>query len=293
MDLPPVARAYRLPVTGPAAQASSGAGRFTNVQRMARVASTNTAALEAAAAGAPEGLVVVAEEQTAGRGRLGRTWVAPPGATLVCSALLRPPWPLEGGTAFLLTASLALAAREAAAACAGVTLGLKWPNDLLAGGGVGGGKVAGILAEVARDGAVVVGIGCNLAATAGGYPPGATSLEALAGHPVGREGFLDVLLSGLERRYGLLVEDHVAGNAALVAEARGASATLGRAVRVELPSGEVLEGEAVALRDDGRLVVVRRDGGQVVVEAGDVVHLRHAPVRAGRSLERGPGGQVP
>lgn len=220
--------------------------------------------------------MVVADEQTAGRGRLGRSWTAPPGATLLCSVLLRPPLPPDGALAFLVTACVALAARQAAAELVGVTLGCKWPNDLLAGEA----KVAGILAERAPDGAVVVGIGCNLNEPPPGgspYPPGAASLAALAGRPVGREPFLAALLAGLERRYGALGDSRTGGRAALLAEARGASATLGSPVRVELPSGDHLEGVAVALRDDGRLVVARPDGASVVIEAGDVVHLRHRP----------------
>ena len=260
-------------MTGPGAQASSGPGRFTNLLRLARVASTNTTALEAAAAGAPEGLVVVAREQTAGRGRLGRSWVGPPGACLLCSVLLRPGRALGTDVGFLATASVALAAREAAAH-AGATLGLKWPNDLLAGTA----KVAGVLAEAGEGGAVVVGIGCNLATPAdGGYPPGATSIEEVAGRPVDPQAYLDALLRGLERRYGALTDRPDDGRRALVDEVRASSVTLGSAVRVELPSGEVLEGEAVAIRDDGRLVVALAGGRQAVVEAGDVVHLRHAP----------------
>ncbi len=286
-------------MNSPAAQASSpGAGRFATVRRLQRTTSTNTVALAAAAAGAPEGLVVLADEQTAGRGRLGRSWTAPPGATLLCSVLLRPPDPPDGALAFLLTACLALAARQAAAELVAVTLGCKWPNDLLAGEA----KVAGILAERAPDGAVVVGIGCNLnqpAPGAPGYPPGAASLEGLAGRPVGREPFLAALLAGLERRYGAVVDPQPAGRAALLAEARGASATLGSPVRVELPGGGRLVGVAVALGDDGRLVVARPDGTEAVVEAGDVVHLRHggAPLPRGAAQPQvgGPveGDRVP
>lgn len=275
-------------MTGPAAQASSsGAGRFTNLRRLRRTPSTNTVALEAAAAGTPEGLVVVAHDQTAGRGRLGRPWVAPPGAALLCSVLLRPP---EAASAFLLMASVTLAARAAAGSLAGVALGCKWPNDLLAGEE----KVAGVLAERAPDGAVVVGIGCNVSeAPDGGYPPGATCLEAVAGRPVALEPLLGAFLVELESRYGRLVEDPDLGRTGLLKEARAASATLGRPVRVELPGGEVVEGTAAELRDDGRLVVVRRGAGPLVVEVGDVVHLRHGPGDAPPPAAPGGGGRVP
>lgn len=266
----------------PGGQASSGAGRFTNLWHLGRVGSTNDVALEAAARGEAEGLVVVADEQLAGRGRLGRTWVAPARSALLCSVLLRPA-PLGPGSGFLAVSAVALAARRAAADLAGVDLGLKWPNDLLAGDD----KVAGVLAEVGAGGAVVVGIGCNLAKVEGALPAGATSLEEAGGTRVGRDAFLDRLLAGLEARYGALVAGPE-GGAALLAEARAASATLGRIVRVELPGGRHVVGEAAALLDDGRLVLDRAGapggtgpGERVVVEAGDVVHLRALPGQAG------------
>lgn len=263
----------------PAGQASSAAGRFTNLVVLGRVGSTNAVALDAAAAGADEGLVVVADEQTAGRGRLGRSWQAPPGACLLCSVLLRPDEEALAEIGFLLTGCVALAAREAAARLAGVACGLKWPNDLL----VGGKKLAGVLAERAVDGGVVVGIGCNLATPFPGcWPDGATSLEEASGRLVGRDAFLEAFLAGLERRYGLLAPAApAAGRRVVLEEVRSALATLGAAVRVHLPSGEVVDGVATALRDDGRLVVAT-GSSELVVEAGDVVHLRHAPAPEGR-----------
>lgn len=275
-----------------AGQASSGAGRFTNLRHLARAGSTNTVALEAAGAGAAEGLVVVADEQTAGRGRLGRSWVTPPGASLLCSVVLRPDAALAGtapaAAGFLATAAVALAGRQAARSCYGVECGLKWPNDLLAGGR----KVAGVLAERAPDGAIVVGIGCNLSSPVPGcWPPGATSLaEVAGGRSVGRDTFLEAFLAGLEDRYGHLAQSPAEGRRRLVEEVRAASATLGAEVRVELPSGEAVLGRAVAIRDDGRLVVARRSGGELVVEAGDVVHVRHRPPDR---PARGPSGRVP
>lgn len=260
-------------------EASSGVGRFTNVVRLRRVGSTNTVALDLAAEGAVEGLVVVADEQTAGRGRLGRTWVAAPDSSLLCSVLLCPDDAVHPEAGFLVTACVALAAREAAASCAGVACGLKWPNDLL----VGGSKVAGILAERARGGGIVVGLGCNLARPSGGArPPGATSLEEASGAaPVSRDAFLHAFLVALERRYGPLAvaaspAEAAGARSVLLDEVRAASATLGSSVRVELPSGVAVVGRAAAIRDDGRLVVTRPGGDPLVVEAGDVVHLRHA-----------------
>jgi len=299
---------YRLGVSGPAfstcrptaagrrlgGQASSAAGRFTNLVRFAQVGSTSTVALELAAGGAPEGLVVVADHQTAGRGRLGRAWEAPVGTSLLCSILLRPGEAALLGSGFLLTACVALAARDAATDLYGVTCMLKWPNDLL----VGDQKVAGVLAErttSSREAApgIVVGIGCNLRRLdEGAWPAGGTSLEeASGGRLVERDRFLEVLLGALEPRYARLLEgaDDLGLKEApwLVEEVHRASATLGRIVRVELPSGQVLEGQAVALRGDGRLIVAARSG-EVVVEAGDVIHLRHGSPAPGAV-----GGQVP
>jgi BirA family biotin operon repressor/biotin-[acetyl-CoA-carboxylase] ligase len=275
-----------------AGQASSGVGLFTNLWRLGRVDSTNARALEAAATGAPEGLVVVADEQTAGRGRLGRTWEAPPGACLLCSVLLRPSELVLGEIGFALGACAGLAAREAAALLAGVACDLKWPNDLL----VRGRKLAGVLAEAAPTGGVVVGIGCNLATPwAGCWPAGATSLEeASNGRVVERDAFLEAFLVGFERRYELLCGDPLGGGRRKVLdEARSALCTLGALVRVELPSGRAIEGTATALRDDGRLVVALGEGDEAVIEAGDVVHLRH---RSDAEATRGPStarGQVP
>lgn len=284
-----MSRAPEEPGHRSAGQASSAAGRFTNLVVLGRVSSTNAVALEASAAGAPEGLVVVADEQTSGRGRLGRSWEAPAGASLLCSVLLRPHEAdlRELGSGFLLTACVALAAREAARALAAVTCELKWPNDLL----VGGRKLAGVLAERAVDGGVVVGIGCNLTTPVPGcWPHGGTSLEEVSGRAVGRDAFLEAFLGGIERRYAPLASDPLgAGRQRVLEEARAALSTLGAPVRVDLPSGRVVEGTATALRDDGRLVVASR-AGELVVEAGDVVHLRHAPA-VGPAVD--PKGRVP
>jgi BirA family biotin operon repressor/biotin-[acetyl-CoA-carboxylase] ligase len=134
-------------------------GTRFEVRRFEELDSTNRYLLDQARAGAPEGLVAVADHQTAGRGRLGRRWEAPAGAGLLVSVLLRPSLPIE--ELHLCTVAVALAARSACTEAAGVEPGLKWPNDLI----VGERKVAGILAE-AREGAVVVGIGVNVA-----WPP--------------------------------------------------------------------------------------------------------------------------
>jgi BirA family biotin operon repressor/biotin-[acetyl-CoA-carboxylase] ligase len=228
------------------------------VEWFATLDSTNRHALTAARAGAADGLVVVADEQTAGRGRLGRTWESPPGASLLVSVLLRRGHP---HTHALMAAALALAG--AVEEVAGVDARLKWPNDLV----VGDRKLAGLLADAEGD-AVVVGAGCNvnwdsfpaeLAATA-------TACNLETGHPVDRDELLDAFLDALERTS--------ARGAAVVPEYSARLATIGRRVRVEPIRGDDLVGTAVAVTGDGALVV-RDDGGvDHTVVAADVVHLR-------------------
>src|SRR5438093_6330551 len=154
------------------------------VRRFAELDSTNRWLLDEARAGAGEGLAVVADHQTAGRGRLGRTWVAPPGSSLLVSVLFRPR-SLEAG--HLLTTAVALAACDACGRVAGVAPDLKWPNDLL----VDDRKLGGILAE-AEGPAVVVGLGLNVSSTSGA-PETAVALREVAGHDVDRAALLDWL----------------------------------------------------------------------------------------------------
>lgn len=207
------------------------------VARLAETTSTNTVVAEEARLGAEEGLVVVADYQSAGRGRFDRRWEAPPGTALLFSVLLRPG--LLGARALaperghLALAAVSLAVAEAAQEVAGVRLVLKWPNDLL---GPDGRKVAGVLAEVVqgpaaaggatKDGhAVVVGVGLNVSWA----PEGASSLEALAGRPVDRDALLSATLAALARLYGHW-EDVAHRYRALLA-------TIGREVVVRLAAG--------------------------------------------------------
>lgn len=215
--------------------------RFADIRWLAEVASTNDVLVALARGGAPDGLVVVADHQTAGRGRRGRTWEAPAGSSLLASVLLRPAPPL-------VTLAAGLAAADACAEVAGVEVALKWPNDLLL---AGGGKLGGILAE-AVGGAAVVGLGLNVDWGGAPLPAGAASL----GRPVDRRALLDAWLRGLDQPGDVL------------ARYRERCSTIGRRVRVQLVDG-VLEGVATAVEGDGRLVV----GGRPVA-AGDVVHLR-------------------
>ena len=224
--------------------------------------STNRYALDEARRGALEGLVVVADFQTAGRGRRGRGWVAPPGASLLVSVLLRPSLPPERTPLVSMACGVAMAA--AVTRVAGFTPGLKWPNDLV----VGDRKLAGILAE--RDGnAVVVGIGVNVEWH--DFPPeiaeSATACNLEAGRAVDRDALLEAFLADLDARS--------ADFAVITAEYRSRLATLGRRVRVER-SGDVLVGRAVNVGEAGQLLVQDQRGDVVEVHVGDVVHLRDA-----------------
>ena len=222
-----------------------------DVVRFPTIDSTNTWVLARAREGAPEGLVAVADHQSVGRGRLGRVWEAPAGANLLMTVLLRP-----AEVSYRSLACVALAAREASAAAAGVSAGLKWPNDLVVEGGSR--KLAGVLAETDGAGAVAVGIGLNVAWA----PPGAAHL----GIHVSRDGVLDALLISLA---GWLDR-----TPAEVASAyRAACVTLGQAVRVDLVDGESFEGMAADVDDAGRLLV-EVNACLRTVDVADVVHLR-------------------
>jgi BirA family transcriptional regulator, biotin operon repressor / biotin---[acetyl-CoA-carboxylase] ligase len=220
--------------------------RFSDVRWFAELDSTNRLAAELARAGAPDGVVVGADHQTAGRGRRGRRWESRPGGSLLVSVVLRPVPPL-------VTLAAGVAAAEACEAVAGRPVRLKWPNDLLVDGHR---KVGGILSELVGD-AAVVGLGVNLTWA----PPGAASLgpsgpgSGVAGPEVDRDGLLAAYLRALDRPDGVL--DRY----------RARCATLGRHVRVQLPR-ETVEGRATDVDEEGRLVV---DGRRI--GAGDVVHL--------------------
>lgn len=218
--------------------------------------STNAVVAERARAGEPAGLVVVAEAQTAGRGRLDRSWVSPPRAGLTFSVLLRPELPVSQWPWLPLWTGLAIA--RALRERADVAAELKWPNDVL----VDGRKLCGVLAEVPAPGALVVGIGLNVTTTPDELPHGqATSLRLCGARTTDR----DTVLRALLRSLTTVLADPVAAREAY-SERCG---TLGRRVRLELPAGASVEGLAEAVDPGGRLVV---DG--VPYDAGDVVHLR-------------------
>src|ERR1700691_5747845 len=241
-------------------------GLWREIRVTGETGSTHADLLAEARAGAAEGLVLVAETQTGGRGRLGRSWSSPPRAALTVSVLLRPaavppaarPWlPLLTGIA------VAAALRDEA----GVTAGLKWPNDVL----VADRKIAGILAEAQGD-AVVAGVGLNVTLTEAELPvPTATSRVLENAACLDRERLLAAVLTKLAGQYTAWAAGPDA--AALRAEYLRWCVTVGREVRVELPGGAVLIGTADDVDESGRRAV-RTGSGTTLVGAGDVVHVR-------------------
>lgn len=275
--------------------------RFGPVEHVAETGSTNADLVAGAAVASggsvvmPDGSVLVADHQTAGRGRLDRRWDAPPAANLLFSVLLRPTWDPDRHP--LVTTTLAVATVDALGTH-GVQAAVKWPNDVLLVGGTAPGKVAGILAELVAGGpagggglipagsgglpdetsggasvAIVVGMGVNVGwpALSDDAPPGATSLAA-AGHMIDRAELLESVLARFEARLTDLEAPDGPERLRLAHLER--SATVGVEVRVDMPDGPVT-GTAVGLALDGSLLVDSGDG-PVSFRAGDVVHLRPA-----------------
>jgi BirA family biotin operon repressor/biotin-[acetyl-CoA-carboxylase] ligase len=267
--------------------------RFTEIRRFARLDSTNRYLLDVARRRPQPNLVAVAEHQSAGRGRLGRTWEAPPGANLLVSMLLLPSTPIE--QLHLCSAAVSLAAADACH-LVDVEASLKWPNDLV----VGERKLAGVLSETvptewtvagengagaaaAAPRAVVVGVGVNVL-----WPPGdddpawasvpselrgsATSVVREARRSVSPDVLLGHMLLALDARVGAL--DDASGRLSLAQEYRARCATIGRRVRVVRTDDEVV-GYALDITPEGHLLV---DVGACIttVTAGDVVHVRGA-----------------
>jgi BirA family transcriptional regulator, biotin operon repressor / biotin---[acetyl-CoA-carboxylase] ligase len=248
--------------------ALAGSGLWRGVEVVEAIGSTNAELAARAAADEPAGLVLVAEHQQAGRGRLDRTWVSPPRAGLTVSVLLRPDVPAARRAWLSLLTGVALA--EAVEGEVGVRTSLKWPNDLLAPDGA---KLAGILAEGAGT-AVVVGVGLNVSTRRDELPDAGTSLALVAGGPVDRATVLVAFLQAFERRYTgweQAVGDPVASGLAQDYLAR--CSTVGASVTVTRPDGPPLEGVAEAVDWDGRLVV-RTPTGTVPLASGDVQQVR-------------------
>lgn len=249
-------------------------GPYAALDVVARTGSTNHDLRNAG--GLPDRTVLVAELQTAGRGRAGRQWVAPARSGLFFSVLLRPAGVPASRWGWLpLVAGVALA--SAVGAAAAVPAVLKWPNDLLLGPRQR--KAAGILAEVVGGDALVLGIGLNVSLDPSELPvPEATSLLIEGAATTDRDVLLAAVLTELaavEQRWRGTGGDVDANG--LRDRYRGLCATIGRQVRVELPSGRPLLGAAVDVDVAGRLVVRGEDGVRTAVSAGDVGHVRPAP----------------
>jgi BirA family biotin operon repressor/biotin-[acetyl-CoA-carboxylase] ligase len=264
-------------------------GPWRRLEVRAETGSTNADAAEAARQGEPEGLVVVAERQTAGRGRLGRSWQSPSRAGIAMSVLLRPGepdpdrgWPAVPANRYgwlPLLAGVALA--SAVARLTELSAVLKWPNDLL----IDGAKCAGILAEgvpgpvPGQPPAIVLGLGLNVTLRADELPVNptglpATSLRLAGATDTDRDPLLRAVLRAIASWYGRWRA--AAGDA----EACGLReaylhhcVTVGRQVRVLLPAGDELVGTATTVDPEGRLMVTA-DGVQHRIAAGDVLHLR-------------------
>lgn len=246
-------------------------GLWREIRVVEEAGSTNADLAALAREGAAPGLVLVAEAQTTGRGRLGRIWTAPSRSGLTFSVLLPPEDSvIRLGWLPLLAGVAVVSALRALPEIEGVPRGrmgeavLKWPNDVM----IGERKLAGILAE--RSGAgIIIGIGLNVSLRADELPvPTATSL-ALEGAPADRDPLLRAILRELAARHARFGEDEAAPREAY----RAVCATLGRQVRVELPGGSFLTGEASDIEEAGRLVV-RAPDGEHLLGAGDVVHVR-------------------
>lgn len=246
-----------------------------------RVDSTNRIALEMASQGLPGGIVILAEAQEKGKGRLGREWFSPEGMNLYFSLLLRPYQPARDFPLYSLATSVALI--EAIQRITGLAVQIKWPNDVV----LEDKKLAGILLESEVRGdqspSLVVGVGVNVNIGLNDFPPelqkSATSLRMALGRPVDRADLLIELFNQLVEQYRL-VDD----KALLIQAVRQHCQTLGRRVRVQTARQE-FEGWAEDLQEDGALLIRMGDGNQRRILVGDVTHLREVkePSAYGRS----------
>ncbi len=240
-------------------------GRWRRIVSLAETDSTQRVACELARQGTEEGTTVIADRQTAGRGRLGRSWYSPVSANLYCSIVLRPT--VAPARVPQLALVIGLAVAETVSATSGLSAALKWPNDVL----IRGRKVAGVLtemeAEVERVHHVIAGIGVNLNAV--DFPPElattATSLRLEGGRPVDRVAFTAALLGAVERRYERYLAE---GFAPMRHEWEQISWLRGKEIRVTSSEG-VLEGRVLGVDDDGALELATPLGRRRVV-AGEV-----------------------
>jgi BirA family transcriptional regulator, biotin operon repressor / biotin---[acetyl-CoA-carboxylase] ligase len=236
-----------------------------------RTESTNSVALQLDAQSGPHGTAVIAEEQTAGRGRLGRDWHSEKSSGIYTSIILRPPLP--PAAAPILTLLAGVAAHHAVGSAAGLGVDIRWPNDLL----LNGKKVCGILtemkAEVDRLHMVVLGIGINVnhSSMPEELQDIATSLALEGGRHYSRLHILAELFRDVERYYHLLLTE---GNAAIVREWSAASSySEGKRVRVKAGASNY-SGTTAGLGQSGALKILRDDGRQELLVAGEITELR-------------------
>ncbi len=263
---------------GPDNEASAVNKLFARPTHFTEIDSTNRYLVDRARAGDPEGTVAIADLQSAGRGRLGRSWVSAPGSSLLCSMLFRPSLALDGF--HLVMTTVALGAQQAIAELSGVTVSLKWPNDLL----YLDKKVAGLLAEIVETDAghaLVVGIGINLHWPGGQAPVDpetgsddlgerATTLALASGRVVDRDALVAAMLENIARDYVRLGDPEFEGQ--LMQRYREVLGTLGRRVRIE-QRGRTFEADAIGVTQAGHLQV--STGAEVLeLDAADVIHLR-------------------
>jgi BirA family transcriptional regulator, biotin operon repressor / biotin---[acetyl-CoA-carboxylase] ligase len=236
-----------------------------------QIGSTNDEALLLAAQGAQHGTVVVAEEQTRGRGRLQRSWVSAAGCGICFSIILRSPLPVQEAPQSTMVAALALV--KVLSESYGLRVSIKWPNDVL----LGGKKVAGILADMQSDQDhtrfLVIGIGINVnqneSDLAGPFRYPATSLAMDLGAPVQRRKLLLNLLHRLEQEYDHFFQN---GFGAMLPEFERASAILGRQLQIQ--SGkEALSGKALGFTQEGALRLLKEDGKEEIIWVGDVLRV--------------------
>ena len=255
-------------------------GPYAALDVVETTGSTNADLVAASAEGAADRTVLVAGEQTAGRGRRDRTWVSPSGSGVYLSVLVRPSSvPPERLGTLGMVAGLAL--MHAATETAGIDAVLKWPNDLLV--GAERTKAAGVLSETVRDAAgqaVVVGVGFNVTALPegaepgpGGLPPGSFA-DAGAKVTDRTELTASFLRAFVELEAAWRLNDGDVERSGVLTGYREACGTLGQRVRAEMPDGTALTGVAVDVDTDGRLLLKLDDGTPTAISAGDVVHLR-------------------
>lgn len=257
-------------------------GPWRRVEVLPAVGSTNTELLARAEEGEEEDTVLIAEHQTAGRGRLGRGFLTPRGAALTFSLLLRPP--VAPDVLGWLPALMGAAAVGAVRRTTGVRAALKWPNDLIVPAGLRAesaetdGKLAGILADtdlVAEAPAVVIGMGLNVSQSRGELPvPTAVSLRSEGATDLDRSSLLGSFLGEFEELYTVWTaaggDAEASGLAPLY---RDLCSTVGRRITVHLPGGELLDADATGIDEQARLVVTTA-AGEKALSVGDVVHVR-------------------